>query len=67
MAFLTELLRTSAETIRDVLPIVAILTVFQLFVLRKKLPDPRRIVIGFVLVRRGTRDNPVIATEAAGH
>ena len=53
ISLLEELLRTTGETIRDVLPIAAILVFFQLFVLRKKLPDPRRIVSGFLMVLAG--------------
>jgi hypothetical protein len=51
MPFLADLLETLAETVRDVLPIVAILAVFQLFVLRRKLPNPKRLLqgLGFVL------------------
>ncbi len=51
MPWLAELLRVVVETVRDVLPIVAILAVFQLFVLRRKLPNPMRLLqgLGFVL------------------
>ena len=41
------------ETVRDVLPIAAILTVFQLFVLRQALPNPRRLIQGFAYVLAG--------------
>ena len=53
MTFLADLLETSGETFRDVLPIVAILVVFQLLVLRQRLPDPRRLAIGLSLVMAG--------------
>lgn len=53
MPLLTELLETTLETARDVLPIVAILAVFQLFVLRRRPPNPKRILQGFVLVFAG--------------
>lgn len=51
--FLTDLVQTSGETLRDVLPIVVILVVFQLAVLRRRLPDPRRLVSGLALVLAG--------------
>ncbi|MGH0032643.1 MAG: DUF1538 domain-containing protein [Myxococcota bacterium] len=53
MALLVDLLETLTETVRDVLPIVAVLTLFQLFVLRKTLPNPRRLVQGFGFVLAG--------------
>ena len=53
MTMLAEFLQTLAETVRDVLPIVAILTVFQLFVLRQKLPNPMRLLHGLIFVMAG--------------
>ena len=50
---LADFLQTLTETVRDVLPIVAILTVFQLFVLRRALPDPMRLLQGLVFVLAG--------------
>ena len=41
------------STIRDVLPIIIILLGFQLFVLRKPIPNLRRVIIGFVYVLVG--------------
>ncbi len=38
------------ETIRDVLPIVAVLGGFQLLVLRQPLPNPRRLAVGIAYV-----------------
>lgn len=38
------------ETCRDVLPIVAIIVGFQLLVIRKPLPNPKKTLIGFVYV-----------------
>ncbi len=38
------------STVRDVLPIIAILLGFQIFVLRKAIPNLRRVIIGFVYV-----------------
>ena len=46
-------LQIAAETVRDVLPIVAVLTLFQLFVLRRALPDPKRLLLGFAFVLAG--------------
>ncbi len=52
-----EFLRTFAETARatalDVVPIVGILVLFQVAVLRRKLPNLRRIATGFVFVLLG--------------
>ena len=52
MPLLTTFLETLAETLRDVLPLVGILACFQLLVLRRSLPNPKRLVqgFGFVLV-----------------
>jgi hypothetical protein len=41
------------ETCRDVLPIVAIIIGFQLLVIRKPLPNPKKTLIGFVYVLLG--------------
>ena len=51
MTFFGDLLGTTLSTLRDVLPIVAILAFFRLFVLRERLPDPMRLLqgVGFVL------------------
>ena len=53
MPFLADLLQTALETVRDVLPIVAILAVFQLFVLRQRLPNPMRLLQGLAFVMAG--------------
>jgi hypothetical protein len=53
MGWLAELARTLGDTVFDVLPILGILLFFQLFVLRQKLANPRRIVLGFVYVLVG--------------
>ncbi len=52
MPLLAGFLDTLAETLRDVLPLVVILTSFQLLVLRRRLPNPTRLLqgFGFVLV-----------------
>jgi hypothetical protein len=51
MPLLADFLDTLTETVRDLLPIVAILAVFQLFVLRRKLANPIQLLqgLGFVL------------------
>jgi Protein of unknown function (DUF1538) len=41
------------ETLRDVLPIVVTLVVFQLLVLRRRPPNPRRLMVGFLYVLAG--------------
>ncbi len=53
MPLLAEFLRTLVESVRDVLPIVAILAVFQIFVLRRTLPNPRRLLQGLAFVMAG--------------
>lgn len=53
MPFLAELLAALGETLRDVLPIAAILTTFRFFVLRRALPNPRRLLLGFAYVLVG--------------
>jgi len=50
---LTDLFETIAATIWDVLPIVVIIFGFQLAVLRKPIPNLKKIIIGFVLVLLG--------------
>ncbi len=53
MPSLADFLQILVETVRDVLPIATILTVFQLFVLRDALPNPRRLIQGFAYVLAG--------------
>ena len=53
MEFLRTLADTALSTVLDVAPIVVILVVFQVAVLRRKPPNLRRIVAGFVLVLLG--------------
>ena len=48
-----ELLNTLGATFRDVIPIAAVLIIFQVAVLRRRLPNPRRVVVGFVFVLLG--------------
>ena len=51
--FLGMVAETAASTLFDVLPILAVLLVFQVLVLRRKLPNLRRILVGFALVLAG--------------
>jgi len=53
MSFLADARTVFGQTILDVLPILSILVVFQLFVLRRPLPDPRRLGLGFAFVLAG--------------
>lgn len=49
----SELLKTIVSTVWDVLPIAAIIFGFQLFVLRKAIPNLKKIMLGFCLVVLG--------------
>ena len=51
--FFASVVDTAATTLFDVMPIVAVLLVFQVLVLRRKLPNLRRILVGFALVLAG--------------
>ncbi len=53
MQMIIDLLQTIAATILDVLPIAVIIFGFQLLVLRKPIPNLKRIVAGFVMVLLG--------------
>ena len=53
MALVADFLLVLGATIRDVLPIAAVLTIFQLFVLRETLPNPKRLLQGFTFVLAG--------------
>ena len=50
---LTDLIFVIGATIWDVLPIVLVIFGFQLFILRKPVPNLKRIITGFVLVLLG--------------
>ena len=50
MEFIYDLGRTLLSTCRDVLPIIILITVFQLLVLRQPFPHLRRLIIGGVYV-----------------
>ncbi|HBE91941.1 MAG TPA: DUF1538 domain-containing protein [Gammaproteobacteria bacterium] len=53
IALLLEFIEVLGETVRDVMPIIAILFVFQAFVIRKPVKNLKNIVIGFVYVLIG--------------
>jgi len=53
MQFLFELIGTFLNTIRDVAPIVGLIVGFQIFILRRPIPHPRRVSTGFVYVLLG--------------
>lgn len=53
MMLLQELFATLLATIKDVIPIAAILFGFQFLVLRKKIPSLKRVLIGFAYVLVG--------------
>ena len=48
-----DLLNTLGATFRDVIPIAAVLIFFQVAVLRRRIPNPRRVAVGFVFVLLG--------------
>ncbi len=53
MDWARDIVETLGETLFDVLPILAILLGFQALVLKRSLPNPRRIVIGFLYAIAG--------------
>ena len=53
MELLSRLFETFLSTIGDVAPILILIVVFQLLVLRQPIPNPKRMVTGFVLVLFG--------------
>ncbi len=53
MNMLNHILATGFSTVKDVLPIVVILFGFQFLVIRKKIPNLKKIAIGFVYVLAG--------------
>ena len=53
MDALLTFLDVFVETVRDVLPIVTILVFFQFAILRRPLPQPKRLLIGFASVLLG--------------
>lgn len=53
MAILIDTLAATLTTLRDVLPIAAVLVGFQLLVLRRSIPNFRRLAVGFAYVLVG--------------
>ncbi len=53
MDWARDIVETLGETLFDVLPILAILLGFQALVLKRSLPNPRRIVVGFLYAIAG--------------
>ncbi len=53
MEFIKEFSAILLATCRDVIPIIGLITVFQLLVLRQKIPNLRRLVVGGVYVVLG--------------
>ena len=53
MHLLVEFLGVLAATVRDVIPIVVIVFGFQFLILRKPVPDLKKIIAGFLLVLLG--------------
>jgi Protein of unknown function (DUF1538) len=47
------MIETLIDTIGDVFPVIALLVFFQLFVLKKSIPNLKRVVLGFVFVLIG--------------
>ncbi len=53
MEYISNLFSTLLTTIWDVLPIASVIIFFQLFVLRKKIPNLSRMITGFIFVLVG--------------
>ncbi|MDV7338855.1 DUF1538 domain-containing protein [Terasakiella sp. A23] len=53
MNWIVDIFNAAVSTGRDVLPIIAILLGFQFIVIRKKIPNFKKIIIGFVYVLLG--------------
>jgi len=53
MHIIIDLFQTIAATILDILPIVVIIFGFQLLVLRRSIPNLKRIIAGFIMVLLG--------------
>ena len=52
-SWLWPLLTAAAGTLRDVLPLALVLVVFQVFVLRQRVPNVKRVLVGFAHVVAG--------------
>lgn len=53
MEFLTQLLEITFTTIKDVIPIALIIFGFQIFVIRRRIPNLKKVLIGFGYVILG--------------
>ena len=53
MSLLETLVVALADTIWDVLPIAAIIAGFQVLVIRRTIPNPKRVLVGFIYVLVG--------------
>ena len=53
MSFLAELFFTTLATIKDVLPIILIIFGFQFFVIKRPLPNIKKVIIGMFYVILG--------------
>ena len=53
MNYITDLFSTFSTTLYDVFPIIATIFLFQVFVLREKIPNFKQFVFGFFLVLLG--------------
>jgi len=53
MEMLGQLVFTLLATLRDVVPIALVVFGFQFLVIRRPIPDPRRVILGFVYVLFG--------------
>ncbi len=53
MELLAKFLDTLASTVKDVFPVMALLVFFQLVVLRRAIPNWKRVTIGFGFVLLG--------------
>jgi hypothetical protein len=52
-AYVSTVVGTAIETVRDVLPIAAVILGFQVLVLRRAVPNLRRVLVGFAYVLVG--------------
>jgi len=50
MPGLDQMLAVFLDTLRDVLPIGVVLTVFQFFILKRPIPNPHQVLLGFAYV-----------------
>ncbi|MDH3327214.1 MAG: DUF1538 domain-containing protein [Gammaproteobacteria bacterium] len=50
MGLLSDLFFTFLSTIKDVLPIALIIFGFQLFVIKKRIPQTKKVIVGFIYV-----------------